>query len=308
MPLVYVFPGQGAQHVGMGDSLFDLFPALTDAADQILGYSVRELCLRNPDGKLDLTEYTQPAMYVVNALHYFDRIARGPAPDYVAGHSLGEYNALLAAGAYDFVTGLQLVQRRGHLMAETVDGAMAAVMGVGEPQLREELDRCGLHGIDVANLNSPRQIVISGPRTQVEIATAHLCDACDAHIVMLRVQTAFHSRYMAPAEHEFLAFLRTFRFESLRVPVLSNVSARPYVQYAIAETLAAQMSRPVRWMETISQLLSLDGVQFEEIGPGRTLGALIRQTARARAEEGHGHSVNPVRASARAWGVATECD
>jgi trans-AT polyketide synthase/acyltransferase/oxidoreductase domain-containing protein len=280
----------------MGDGLFDRFPSEVRAADDILGYSMQDLCLRDPEGKLDSTEYTQPALYVVNALNYLDRAARGHVPAYVAGHSLGEYNALFAAGAFDFPTGLRLVQRRGQIMAKASGGAMAAVVGLPEAHLREELERCGLHGLDIANLNSPTQIVISGPDLEVARAAWHLPKVGDVHVTTLRVSAAFHSRYMAAAAAEFLAFLRAVSFAPLRLPVLSNVHASPYEDGAVAETLAAQISSPVRWTEIVLRLLSLDGVAIEEVGPGRTLTALTRQIRRhASPREDAGDTATPLR-------------
>jgi len=277
MKRVYVFPGQGAQRIGMGAGLFERFPGHVAAANDVLGYSIEDLCLRDESHRIDATEYTQPALYAVNALHYLDKMEQGTPPDYLAGHSLGSYNALFAAGAFDFVTGLRLVQKRGQLMARARGGGMAAVVGIRESELRAELEANGFEAVDIANINSQIQIVISGPRADVERAAAHLSSTRDVHVVMLRVSGAFHSRYMAEAEREFLEFLRGFDFHPLRIPVLSNAFAAPYDDTQIAETLAAQMSRPVRWMEIVSRLLSLGNVEFEEIGPGRTLSALIRQ-------------------------------
>jgi trans-AT polyketide synthase/acyltransferase/oxidoreductase domain-containing protein len=261
----------------MGAGLFERFPGEVAVADEILGYSIEELCLRDEHGRLDQTQFTQPALFVVNALHFLERTERGERPDYVAGHSLGSYDALYAAGAFDFATGVRLVQRRGQLMAQASGGGMAAVIGLTEVELRAALERGGFSAVDVANLNTPIQIVISGPREEVERAAAYLSHAVDAHIIMLRVSGAFHSRYMAAAEREFLSFLRTFRFGPLRVPVLSNAFAVPYDDGFIAETLAAQMTRPVRWTEIVRHLLELGPVDFVEVGPGRTLSAMIRQ-------------------------------
>ena len=270
----FVFPGQGAQRLGMGAELFARFPDEVAMADALLGYSIEELCTQDPHGRLDSTEYTQPALYVVNALHYLDR---NETPDYVAGHSLGEYDALFAAGAFDFATGLRLVQRRGQLMAKARGGGMAAVMGIAEDDLREILDTADFRTVDIANLNSPGQIVISGLRADVERAAAHLTATCDAHVVMLRVSGAFHSRYMAEAAAEFRTFASGFRFQPLRIPLFSNAFALPYQDGEVAETLAAQMASPVRWMEIISTLLSFGITDIQEVGPGRTLSSLVRQ-------------------------------
>jgi malonyl CoA-acyl carrier protein transacylase len=276
MKRVYVFPGQGAQRVGMGARLFERFATEVAVADAILGYSVEALCLGD-DGRLDRTEYTQPALYVVTALHYLDKLSSDGPPDLVAGHSLGSFTALFAAGAFDFATGVRLVQRRGQLMAAAEGGGMAAITGITEGELRDELTASGSDTIDIASINTPIQTVISGPRADIERAAAHLSRATDAHVNVLRVSGAFHSRYMEDIEREFLAFLRGFRFGRLRIPVLSNAFAAPYDDARVAETLAAQISRPVRWSEIVCRLLALGDVEFVEVGPGRTLSALVRQ-------------------------------
>jgi trans-AT polyketide synthase/acyltransferase/oxidoreductase domain-containing protein len=166
--LAYVFPGQGSQQKGMGGELFDEFKELTSKADEILGYSIKELCLEDPQGNLGQTQYTQPALYVVNALTYYKKIKdTGIKPDYVAGHSLAEYNALLAAEVFDFETGLKIVKKRGELMSKASGGGMAAVIGMSEEKIREVLKENGLESIDMANYNTPSQIAISGPKDDI---------------------------------------------------------------------------------------------------------------------------------------------
>ncbi|MGH7487375.1 MAG: acyltransferase domain-containing protein, partial [bacterium] len=159
----FIFPGQGSQHKGMGKDLFSRYPHIVDIADSVLGYSTRELCLDDPNNVLTETQFTQPALYVVNALTYFHTIgSKATRPDYVAGHSLGEYNALLAAEVIDFETGLRLVQKRGQLMAQVKGGGMAAVVGLSDAQIERVLAEAALTCIDIANRNSPSQFVISG--------------------------------------------------------------------------------------------------------------------------------------------------
>ena len=276
MTRVFVFPGQGSQRVGMGRELFERFPAHTAAANECLGYRIEELCA-DDSGRLDQTEYTQPAIYVVNALKYLERAERGDSPACAAGHSLGEYNALLAAGAFDFLMGLRIVQRRGQLMASIEGGAMAAVTGLSEDDLRSELVRHDLGALDIGNRNSPRQFVLSGPRQEVERAAATLSGGADVEVRVLPVSGAFHSRYMAPLSASFVTFLKGIEFAPLRIPVLSNAYSEPYEQGSIADTLGAQLASPVRWTEIASRLLALENVEIEEIGTGRTLTALIRQ-------------------------------
>src|SRR5690606_1967980 len=196
----FVFPGQGSQSKGMGADLFDQVPEFVAAEaeiDALLGYSIRELCLNDPENQLNLTQFTQPALYVINALHYFKCKAEGQQADYLAGHSLGEYNALLAGGAFDFVTGLKLVQKRGELMGQAKDGGMAAIIGLTADQIRAVLaDNADLSGIDVANCNSPTQTVISGPVPELESGQAVFKEAGAKLYKVLPVSAAFHSRYM----------------------------------------------------------------------------------------------------------------
>jgi malonyl CoA-acyl carrier protein transacylase len=222
----YVFPGQGSQRTGMGGALFEHFGDLTAKADAVLGYSIEELCLSDPRKVLNKTDYTQPALYVVNAFTYLKKLEDGqPMPDYVAGHSLGEYNALLAAGAFDFETGLKLVKKRGELIGRASGGAMAAVVGLSEEQVLEILRGDGLSGIDIANINSPNQVVISGLKEDIGRAEAFFKTAA---VVPLNVSGAFHSRYMEKAKSDFELFVKNFEFSPLKIPVISNVTARPY--------------------------------------------------------------------------------
>ncbi|SUX55274.1 acyltransferase domain-containing protein [Chromobacterium vaccinii] len=155
---VFMFPGQGSQYKGMGGDLFDGFKDLADKADGILGYSLRELCIDDPRGELNQTRFTQPALYVVNALSYFRKLEEGSGkPDFLAGHSLGEFNALMAAGCYDFETGLKLVQKRGELMGEVSNGAMAAIVNAGKEEIESALAENGLSNVFIANYNTPRK-------------------------------------------------------------------------------------------------------------------------------------------------------
>ncbi len=275
--LAYVFPGQGAQKKGMGEELFDEFEEWTAQADDILGYSIKQLCLEDPDFNLNKTQYTQPALYTVNALSYFSRIKHSAITvDFVAGHSLGEYNALLAAGAFDFATGLRLVQKRGQLMSQAAGGGMAAVIGLTEEQMAEVLQEHRLESIDIANLNSPHQIVISGAKEDMDLAKQVFESLKDVMMfIPLRTSGAFHSRHMEGAGREFEAFLQNFTFHELRIPVISNVDARRYQTASIKRNLVQQITSSVRWTESIRYLMGLGVIDFEEIGPGRVLTDLI---------------------------------
>jgi trans-AT polyketide synthase/acyltransferase/oxidoreductase domain-containing protein len=273
---VHLFPGQGSQFKGMGAGLFEEFPDLTATADRVLGYSVRELCVEDPRRELGDTRFTQPALYVVNALSHLKRVAdTGVSPDYVAGHSLGEYSALFAAGAVDFETGLRLVERRGELMSRAEDGGMAAVIGLTVQEVRDLLRREGLTTVDVANHNSPRQVVVAGPRADIPAARDAFLQGGAQHYVPLNVSGAFHSRLMAGTREAFTPALREAAFRTPRIPVLSNVTGRPHQDGAIAGGLAEQLTHVVEWNDTIRYLLGLGEADFTEVGPGTVLTKLV---------------------------------
>ncbi|MEX2969950.1 ACP S-malonyltransferase [Streptomyces sp. C184] len=271
-----VFPGQGAQRRGMGRELFDAYPELADEASEVLGYSLRTLCLDDPHQQLGRTEYTQPALFVVGALaHRQWRESTGDEPAFLAGHSLGEFCALHAAGAFDFATGLRLVQRRGALMAQARGGGMAAVVGVDAARLRELLDEGGFHGLTVANDNAPRQKVVSGDTATVDALVAYL-EARDVRCVRLNVSGAFHSPLMRQAQQDFARFADGFALGDPATPVIANATARPYVPGRTARTLVDQIVQPVRWTESVHHLLDQGVTDFVELG-GRVLGRLIDQ-------------------------------
>lgn len=269
---VIIFPGQGAQYKGMGAELFQQFPELVATADNILGYSIETLCLENPDNCLAQTEYTQPALYTVNALHYFSHLDNANQPEYLAGHSLGEYNALLASGAFNFETGLKLVQLRGRLMSQAKGGAMLAIVRVNEQQLKIVLQNHQLDDIDIANYNSPSQFVISGSVEKINQAK-QVFEKEKILAIPLKVSGAFHSRYMQEIALEFQQFLNSFEFNSLSIPVISNVTARPY-ENDIKQLLVQQISHSVKWTESIQYLLAKNETDFKEVGPGKVLSKL----------------------------------
>ncbi len=272
----FMFPGQGSQVRGMGADLFDAYPALTARADEILGYSIKELCLEDPRGELNKTQFTQPALYVVNALSYQRKLDAGAGqPDYLAGHSLGEFNALQAAGVFDFETGLQLVRKRGELMSQASGGAMAAILNAGKEEIEEILKAKGLASIDLANHNSETQSVISG--LVEDITKAQGCFTGNMLYYPLNTSGAFHSRYMRPAQEQFEQFLAQFTLAAPSIPVIANVTALPYEHDAIASTLARQISSMVRWSESIQFLMARsEQMEFEELGVGEVLSKLAR--------------------------------
>lgn len=281
----FVFPGQGSQHKGMGSHLFDQYAALTEIADDILGYSIKQLCLEDPGKQLGETRYTQPALYVVNALSYLKKLKESDnPPDYVAGHSLGEYNALLAAGAFDFETGLLLVKKRGELMSRVTGGGMAAVIGLSRDKVESALWINSIKGVEIANFNTPSQIVLSGSRDVIK-KIGFLFENEGAIYVVLNVSGAFHSSYMAPLAREFGEYLDNFSYGGIRIPVISNYTARPYRQQEIKKNLTEQIASPVKWAESITYIMSQGQTIFEEVGPGNVLTGLIKKIQREAASD-----------------------
>ncbi len=274
----YVFPGQGSQVKGMGSTLFPEFPELVQKANTILGYSVVALCLEDNADQLNKTHYTQPALYVVNALTYLKKLkATGKKPDYVAGHSLGEYSALFAADVFDFETGLKLVQKRGELMSETRDGKMAAVIGLKSDTVQSLLEKNNLSTVSIANYNSFTQVVISGPKDDIDAAQPLFEKAGVKLFIPLKVSGAFHSPLMGEAQQRFTDFLRGFTFASPAIPVIANVNAQPYQPNEVQSNLAHQITYPVQWTRSIEYLLQRGEKTFEEIGPGKVLQGLIQR-------------------------------
>lgn len=281
--IAYVFPGQGSQKRGMGQGLFEEvreYAALEREVDEIVGYSMRRLCLEDPDNRLKETQYTQPSLYVVNALHYWKAISSGVRPDFVAGHSLGEYNALHAAGAFDFLTGLRLVKRRGELMAQAKNGGMAAVIGLAPEAIVRVIADNGLATLDVANFNTPSQTVVSGPVDDVKRGGPAFERAGAQMYIPLQVSAAFHSRYMADAAQAFADFLAPLSFSAPSIPVIANVTAEPYPltdPHSVKALLVDQITRSVQWSQSIRFLIRKGVTQFTEAGPGNVLTRMVQQ-------------------------------
>jgi [acyl-carrier-protein] S-malonyltransferase len=291
MSLAFIFPGQGSQSAGMGRSLAESFPAaraVFEEADEALGFRLSELCFDGPAEELQLTENTQPAILATSVAALRALEAEGlPRPDFVAGHSLGEYSALVAAGSLSLRDAVQVVRRRGRYMQEAVpvgEGAMAAVLGADIDAVRAACEEAAGEGevCSPANINSPGQIVIAGSAAAVERALPLLKERGAKRAVPLKVSAPFHCALMMPAQERLAADLEGIEFKDLAVPLVTNVDAKIVRTGAEARaSLVRQVSQPVRWRESV-QLLAASGVgTFLEVGPGKVLSGLVRQTAPA---------------------------
>jgi [acyl-carrier-protein] S-malonyltransferase len=274
MKTAWVFPGQGSQALNMGVDLFAIETAKTtfDRAAEILGWSVVDICQN--DEKLANTAYTQPCLYVMESILVDLLQAKGLTPAVVAGHSLGEYVALYAAGVFDFTTGLQLVKRRAELMEMASDGGMTALIGFDRSQLEDTI--AATQDVVLANDNSTAQVVISGTVAGID---AVLEKIKFKKAIPLKVSGAFHSPLMATAAAEFGQLLAPVTFHDASIPVLSNVAPTPATDAKeLKERLIDQITSSVRWREICLQLPEL-GIQHAiEVGPGKVLAGLIKRT------------------------------
>lgn len=285
----FLFPGQGSQSVGMGRlcaAEFEEARQVFAVADEALGFELSRLCWEGPQEELQLTANTQPAV-LTTSMALCRVLARlGQAPQAVAGHSLGEYSALVAAGALDFADAVRLVRRRGELMQEAVPpgtGAMAAVLGLAADEVARLAGQAA--GSDevcaVANLNAPGQTVIAGHRCAVERAVEAAKQAGSRRAVLLPVSAPFHSPLMAPARRRMAPLLAQVALRDARIPVVCNVDARPVARAEeIRDALLRQIDGPVRWVESVAYMHRALGVnRFVEVGPGRVLTGLVRRIA-----------------------------
>jgi [acyl-carrier-protein] S-malonyltransferase len=281
----FVFPGQGSQRVGMGAELIANHPearSVFDRADAALGEPLSRLILEGPEEALRLTANTQPAILTVSVAFYEVLAARGLQPELVAGHSLGEYSALVAAGALGFEDAVRAVRARGQFMQEAVPagvGAMAAVTRLDPEKIRAGCAQAaGDEVCSPANFNSPEQTVIAGHAAAVGRAAEILKAAGARRVLNLPVSAPFHCSLMSPVQPRLRAVLAGLSFSAPRVPVVTNVEAAPNSDPArIAELLVAQVTAPVRWVESVQQLKAMGVTRVVEVGPGKVLSGLVRQ-------------------------------
>ncbi|WP_214482650.1 ACP S-malonyltransferase [Bacillus sp. SM2101] len=287
--IAFVFPGQGSQIVGMGQSLaqkYDNVAAVFNKADEKLGLSLTDLIFQGPADKLTLTMNAQPAL-LTTSIAILERFKEeNIRPDYVAGHSLGEYSALVAAEAMSFEDAVYAVRKRGELMEEAVpagEGSMAAVLGMDQGQLQEITTQITADGypVQLANLNCPGQIVISGTAEGVSIATKQCKEHGAKRVIPLVVSGPFHSSLMQPAANKFDDILNEITINHAKVPVVANIHATPLTKSTdIKQALIEQLYSPVLWQQSVEYMLENGVDTFIEIGPGKVLSGLIKKVNR----------------------------
>src|SRR6056297_55025 len=286
--IAFVFPGQGSQYVEMGKDFYDNFAVAReyfDKANEVLDIDLKRLCFEGPEDKLTETQNTQPAIFTVSMIAFELLKEKDIKPSIVAGHSLGEYAALCAAGVFDFETGLKLVRKRGQLMASAVSegskGTMAAIIALGRDKIKDICNE--VEGVcELANINSPMQIVISGEEEAVHKAMEKADEAGAKKIVELNVSSAFHSQLMEPAKNKLKNYIESVEFNDPQVPVIANSTA-DFVKNKdeIMSALEKQLTNPVRWVESM-ELMSKNDIELAlEVGPGRVLKSLMRRIDRS---------------------------
>lgn len=289
--VAFVFPGQGSQHVGMGKSLFDVSEAARRVfrqADEILGFALSRLCFEGPEAELNDTVNAQPAILTVSVACLtalrgrWQAIGQPVAPLYVAGHSLGEFTALVAADVMDFEPALRLVRERGRLMKENGDhrpGGMLAVLGLDRATVDRLVEEAGAHGIiTVANANSPGQLVLSGEPGALQYAADLARARGAARVVRLPISIASHSPLMARAAAQFAELVARLPLRQPRVPVVANITGQILTSAEeIRRELADHILKPVQWTSSVIEMVKRGSAEFLEIGPGQVLSGLIRR-------------------------------
>jgi [acyl-carrier-protein] S-malonyltransferase len=287
--LAFLFPGQASQYCGMGRDLAANFPeskAVFDAADSALGFSISQTCFEGSEDALKLTENTQPAILTVSTAAYRALEKKGIVPDFVAGHSLGEYSALVAAGGLDFSAAVKLVRGRGKYMQEAVpsgEGAMAAILGLSPTEVADICKKAAENEVvSPANLNSPEQTVISGSAAAVKRAVEIASQSGAKRAVILPVSAPFHCALMMPAQQRLEPDLRATQFSALKIPLISNVDAQAIsTGEETRDALIRQVTAPVRWLDSVREMIESGVTVFVEVGPGKVLTGLLRQIDRS---------------------------
>jgi [acyl-carrier-protein] S-malonyltransferase len=288
--LAFIFPGQGSQSVGMGKGLAEKFSVAKQTfqeADDAFGYKISDLCFDGPEDKLKLTEMTQPAILTVSVAAYRVLQEKGITPAMVAGHSLGEYSAHVAAGTLSFADAVRTVRERGRYMQEAVPvgvGAMAAILGMPADAVKAVCDEAAQGEVcQPANINSPEQIVISGSKAAVERAAEIAKERGAKRAVMLQVSAPFHCALMHPAEERLAIDLEKLTFHNPRVPVVTNIDGIAKDSAAASrDALIRQVTGAVQWVSCMQTMISAAIETFVEVGPGKVLSGLMRQINRSK--------------------------
>ena len=284
----WVFPGQASQKIGMGKDLFDnteIGKRYYETANQILNVDIQSISFNGPEELLKKTKYTQPAIFIVSAIIGKTMIAKGYTPDSVAGHSLGEYSALLVSGAFDFPTGLEIVKLRSECMynaGKENRGTMAAIIGLSSTDVNNLCNEISSEKIAViANYNTKNQIVVSGHVEAVKNLIISAKDFGARMAIPLNVSGAFHSQLMSPAREALADKLNSIQISDIEYPLYTNVDAKPFTKGAeIKNSLIRQLENPVQWYNLIQNMIRDGSNQFTEIGPGKVLQGLIRKIDR----------------------------